>query len=179
MIMTGFLATVLSQSSTPCADLQASLSDLAGAWTGALEYVDGRHGGRVSIPHTREVYVPPNRAYLAARLEFTDPGRIVYRAELMAFACEVVTSTGASEYGASAQNYRVSRFELAPLGWRAFLDEVADSSADQPTGRLTISYFADTLSISRFRLDEESGEIAFSNGVNLRRSDDETGELPD
>lgn len=170
-LISAFLITATNLSADkPEAEFLEAVSDLEGAWSGVLVYRDYQTDARVELPHTRQIHVAPDGSYLVSEMAFTDPGYVVYNAQITSIGVNGVQIAYAGGGEVELTATRVTTFEAYGDGWRAVL-EGATTDDNAPVD----VQFIYTLQGDRFTRDkvvrpEGEADFAFRNGIEVTRA---------
>lgn len=158
-------------------ELREALPSLRGEWSGVLEYRDYRTNERVTLPHTRSVQVPPGADYVMSALEFTDPGYVVYSAEVFVLDGETVSVGYTSSDGIDTDRLQLISFSGVGGRWQAELTGETRDNGRDAEARYTYEVSEDTLNIIKAVRYSPDEDYVFRNGVRLQRVDAAQGEM--
>ena len=143
--------------------------ELAGNWSGMLEYRDYQSGEIAQIPHERTISVPPDGSYMSTQLSFSDPGQRVYAAEIATVTGDTVSMIYVRDRQMENQTYTVTDFTNTDDGWTAVLEADGYDAGSPADIRIIIAEAGDRLTMEKQVRPNDVTSFEFRNRVVLRR----------
>jgi hypothetical protein len=152
---------------------QTALARTAGTWEGELYYLDYQSGQRFGIPMKVEAEATLDGATVIRKLTFTNPGNLVYAANVVAVDRETGELVESFDREGSGEHMRytitATQFDAAD-SWRIVYEHDGTDDGHPARIRHTIQRSGSEMTSTkavRF-LDEENGEFFVRNGSELK-----------
>jgi len=166
------LAALASSASAQNIDaFTAVISDLAGNWSGVLEYRDYQSGQQVEIPHARNVRFAPDGSYMLTEMSYTDPNFQVYQSDVATFDGSMLLVASVSGGSIETSNSMLTEFSMTTTGWVIQFDGRGMDNEQPADMRYIIEFQGETLVQTQLVRADDASEFSVRNAVRLSRDD--------
>ena len=165
----GVLLSTTASAQEPGDMFATASANLAGDWSGYLEYRDYQSCDIARIPHERSITLPPDASYVVTQLAFSDPGQRIYAGEIATISENTIELAFVRGGTMEVESYVVSGFQTTATGWTTTLTASGYDAGAPADIRIVYTLDGETLTLEKMVQPEGDDAHAFRNRVVLER----------